>query len=415
MADDSSGHEAPTRREYVKYGGAVVGGGLLAGCAGTDSASTPTGTESGAAQDTDTPTDEEEQTSYEACIEPNGCYTFEEVPESIVTYEQTVTDMLIALDRTENLLATAIPDRYPAEYLEQLPGVSFDSRSVENSVGAEGKEPFYEWDADIHILDHRNAKNRFSLEDSDIGELEENLGPFYGSYLRRPDYEGGVYYDLFEGFQKVAQAFQDQPNAEALSEFHAELVDGIRSELPPVSERPSVAYMNTNFWEDGQTVFVWELGLPGAQYGPFRDLEIEKHSAFSGYHEGKEGINFQADFELLLDVDPEVIVYHGGLGNLRDPDRDYELMVGSLQDDPVASRVTAVEEDQIYPIHGGVQGPIGRLFQTELFAKVLYPDRFGEHPYAEPPYDRLTEPLPEEHRLFDRQELADIINGDIQQ
>ncbi|MFC6724842.1 Fe3+-hydroxamate ABC transporter substrate-binding protein, partial [Halobium palmae] len=25
----------PTRREYVKYGGAVVGGGLLAGCAGS--------------------------------------------------------------------------------------------------------------------------------------------------------------------------------------------------------------------------------------------------------------------------------------------------------------------------------------------------------------------------------------------
>jgi iron complex transport system substrate-binding protein len=32
MDDDSSGHKAPTRREYMKYGGAVVGGGLLAGC-----------------------------------------------------------------------------------------------------------------------------------------------------------------------------------------------------------------------------------------------------------------------------------------------------------------------------------------------------------------------------------------------
>jgi iron complex transport system substrate-binding protein len=42
MSEDSDGHDAPTRRDYVKYGGAVVGGGLLAGCAGqSDSGSTP--------------------------------------------------------------------------------------------------------------------------------------------------------------------------------------------------------------------------------------------------------------------------------------------------------------------------------------------------------------------------------------
>ncbi len=32
MAGDSSQQEAPTRRESLKYGGAVVGGGLLARC-----------------------------------------------------------------------------------------------------------------------------------------------------------------------------------------------------------------------------------------------------------------------------------------------------------------------------------------------------------------------------------------------
>ena len=34
MTDDVTEYEAPTRRDYVKYGGAVVGGGLLAGCTG---------------------------------------------------------------------------------------------------------------------------------------------------------------------------------------------------------------------------------------------------------------------------------------------------------------------------------------------------------------------------------------------
>ena len=32
MTDDVTEHEVPTRRDTIKYGGAVVGGGLLAGC-----------------------------------------------------------------------------------------------------------------------------------------------------------------------------------------------------------------------------------------------------------------------------------------------------------------------------------------------------------------------------------------------
>jgi len=395
MADDATDDGVSTRRDYMRYGGAVLAGGVLAGCADQSDVETA-----------------DKQGSYEACIEPNGCYTFEEVPESIVTYEQVVTDMLIALDRTDGLVATAVPDRYPTQFLDQLPEVSFDPGSVEDAVGVAGKEQFYNWDADVHLLDHRNVMNRFDLDTGDIKELEEAVGPFYGTYLRRPDYDGGVHYGLYEGFEKVAEAFQDRPNAEALSELHADLVDRIRSELPPVSERPSVAYINIDFWDTGKKVFVFEFGLRGTQYGAFRDLEIEKHSAFEGYHEDSDGIAFQADKELLLEADPEVIIYHGGLGNIVDPDRDYELMAEPLTDDPVASEVTAVEENRIYPIHNTLQGPITRMFITELFAKVLYPDRFGEHPNAEPPYENLMEPLPEEEQLFDRQELADIINGD---
>jgi hypothetical protein len=32
MVDESMTNAAPIRREYLKYGGTVVGGGLLAGC-----------------------------------------------------------------------------------------------------------------------------------------------------------------------------------------------------------------------------------------------------------------------------------------------------------------------------------------------------------------------------------------------
>jgi len=82
--------EAPTRREYVKYGGAVVGGSLLAGCAGqSDSGSTPTETQTGSATATDnqTETATPEDTSYSVTISPMGTVGFDEVPGRVVAYD----------------------------------------------------------------------------------------------------------------------------------------------------------------------------------------------------------------------------------------------------------------------------------------------------------------------------------------
>ena len=66
-----------TRREYMKYGGAVVGGGLLAGCAGDD------GTEeteaSGGTEASDEPATGEDE-SYTVSIRPVGDVTFAEPP-----------------------------------------------------------------------------------------------------------------------------------------------------------------------------------------------------------------------------------------------------------------------------------------------------------------------------------------------
>jgi len=91
MADNSSGHEAPTRRECVRYGGAVVGGTLLAGCAGhAESGSRPTETS------TDTPTGAETTTEEQVCsarIEPTGRVEFDESAESVVPALQFGADL----------------------------------------------------------------------------------------------------------------------------------------------------------------------------------------------------------------------------------------------------------------------------------------------------------------------------------
>ena len=53
------------------------------------------------------------------------------------------------------------------------------------------------------------------------------------------------------------------------------------------------------------------------------------------------------------------------------------------------------------------QRPLVNAFQTELTARLFYPEAFGELD--------LDAPLvvPEDEQLFDRQRVADIIDGDI--
>jgi iron complex transport system substrate-binding protein len=70
-----------------------------------------------------------------------------------------------------------------------------------------------------------------------------------------------------------------------------------------------------------------------------------------------------------------------------------------MQDHPVGSELTAVQNERVY--RGGYlnQGPIQNLFQTERAAKQVYPDVFGE--------------VTDDEELFDRQRVADIVDGAI--
>ena len=67
-----------------------------------------------------------------------------------------------------------------------------------------------------------------------------------------------------------------------------------------------------------------------------------------------------------------------------------------MQNDNTAKSLTAVQVGRVYPAGGMYQGPIINLSKTERAAKQLYPDEFGA-----------------DEQLFDRQRVADIINGEI--
>jgi iron complex transport system substrate-binding protein len=139
--------------------------------------------------------------------------------------------------------------------------------------------------------------------------------------------------------------------------------------------------------------------VPGYQTKPLRDLEVPKTDAFAGrYPEGENAL--ESDFEGLLDADPDVILLHAGLNSVRDD----EDVLKPFRESSVASEVSAVRNNRVYPWHEFEQGPIINQFQTEVVAKSLYPEAFGEPTGMKAP--------PEGERLFDRKRVADIISGD---
>lgn len=74
-----------------------------------------------------------------------------------------------------------------------------------------------------------------------------------------------------------------------------------------------------------------------------------------------------------------------------------DAVLKDLRNHPVGSQLRAVENGRVY--RGGYlyQGPIHNLFLTEQGAKQMYPDIFGE--------------VTSDNQLFDRQRVADIVNG----
>jgi len=405
MADDSSGHQAPTRRDYMKYGGAVVGGGLLAGCAGqSDSESTPTetGTDESTATETSTPEDQ----SYSVTMSPVGQVTFESPPETVFTRLTHHAGMAFALGKGEDVNAMHAPDYYDAlwtQFVERLPGVSLDWSGLYSSWNPD-KETLYELDSDVHLADPAWVTQNDGWERTDIEEIAENAGPWFGNSLSDRHQEpptgwadGYEYYGLWEQFERVAAAFREEARYEELASIRADVLGRIESDLPPVDERPTVAMAGLS---DIESPYVYMTDRPGfltAHVRPLSPVDAFGDDVSSGD---------QVDLEAMLEADPEVILALGGLS----PGTDMAGIRAGLEEHSIGSEITAVKKDRIYPQGARYQGPILNLFQLEMTAKQLYPGRFGQWPtYVEGPYPEISE----EEQLFDRQRVADIINGDI--
>ncbi|WP_134671692.1 ABC transporter substrate-binding protein [Halorussus marinus] len=402
MANDDSEYERPTRREYVKFGGAIVGGGLLAGCTGGEG-STPTQTTTEPAEATAGETTTAGDDSYSVTMAPMGEVAFESVPETIFTRLTHLAGMAFALGRGEDVNAMHAPDYYDAlwnQYTPRLPGVELDWSGLYSSWNA-SKEKLYDLDSDVHLADPASVLALEEWNADDIEEIREQISPWFGNHFSNRHLEppeeyadSYEYYTLWEMFEKVARVFRATDRYEALASIHEDVLERIESDLP--SERPSVVMGG---FSEPTSPYVYNVDTPGfltAHVRPLRPVDAFGDAVTSGS---------KVDMEALLEADPDVILSFGGMH----PETDMEEVRTTLENDSVGGQLTAVQDGRVYAQGARYQGPIVNLFQLEMTAKQLYPDVFGEWPtYVEGAYPEI----PEDERFFDRQRVANVIDGD---
>jgi len=166
-------------------------------------------------------------------------------------------------------------------------------------------------------------------ERSDIDEIAENVSPWFGNSLsdrhQEPAEEwadGYQYYGLWEQFEIVAEAFRERERYEALAAVREELLSTIEDNLPPEEERPTAIMIAA---ADIESIYAYTLSNPGFLTSHTRPLG--PRDAFEGSVESGTVV----DFETILEADPDVILYLGGM----EPGTD------------MAGRRTAFEEDAV--------------------------------------------------------------------
>ncbi|MFC7139678.1 ABC transporter substrate-binding protein [Halosimplex aquaticum] len=409
MARDADTTGEPTRREFVTYGTALVGAGAVAGCAadeaptdaadgggggadvegGTDSGSGGTATQTGTATDATTP--------YSVTMAPVGEVTFDAVPEAWIAYCGEYADMGVALGQADGMTGIGGVDRYHTDVYDELPGVSVDREPLERHPEVRTKEQFYELENDVHLYDPGMLINWFDWDQSDVDEIADNVGPFVGNLIfrRSDEWHDYRYYTLYEAFEKVATVFQQRERFEAFERLHDEFIADLQRRLPPASDRPNV-FLTFEGTNEPETFSPYRLNDRGTSKKQWRDLGVADALAGTGVENLSTENRGELDYENLLEVDPDVLLIRGHERKSATEFRD--TVVAFMEDHPVGSQLSAVQNGRVY--RGGYlhQGPIHNLFLTERAAKQLYPDTFGK--------------VTGDAELFDRQRVADIVNGE---
>ncbi|MEF8824777.1 MAG: ABC transporter substrate-binding protein [Halapricum sp.] len=404
MTDSDTTSNGATRRDYLKYGGAVVVGGLLAGCTGdtgseSDPTDTTTSTTPTSTGSTTTPSSDEStatpDSSYTVEMAPAGGVQFEQPPEQVTHYFPDYADMAVALGHGDSILSMGLPSRFHTSHYDELDGVSVDTGSITKLNGDNGidKEIFYELDGDLHLIDPQWLINNsfFGLEASDVEELTENVAPFIGNtiFRRTDEWHTYRYYTLYEAFEKVAQIHQEQERFDRLKGLHDEFIADLQANLPSADDRPN-ALLTFAAGDEPEAFYPYRVSDQGTNKKHFHDLGITDALAGTGIEGLSTTDRGQIDYETMLEVDPDSILVRGHEDKSRQEFE--ETVLAFMKDHATASELAAVENEMVFrggPIYSG---PLHHLFLTERYATGYFPDVYSGE-------------------LFDRDRVTEIING----
>lgn len=396
MSKEADRIGGPSRRKYLRYGGALTLGGLLAGCTGESGRASPSPTTD---EFTSTAGSTTGSSSYSVSMEPVGEVTFESIPERWVAYDGGYADVGVALGRGDGMTGIGGAGRYYSYVYDELPGVSVDRTVLENNdLGEAGmtKEVFYELDNEVHLMDPQMLVNWFDWSEADVQEIAENVGPFLGNlvFRREDEWHDYRYYTLYEAFEKVAKVFGEEERYRAFETLHDEFIAEVQRRLPPADDRPNVLLVYAGS-DEPEAFSPYRLNDRGTSKKQWRDLGVSDALAGTGIEGLSTTDRGKIDYETMLEVDPDVILLRAH--ERKSADEFRETVLEFMRNHPVASELTAVQNGRVY--RGGYlyQGPIQNLFLTERGAQQLYPDVFGE--------------VTSDERLFDRQRVADIVTG----
>ncbi|MEZ4471510.1 MAG: ABC transporter substrate-binding protein [bacterium] len=380
-------------RGHLLLGGGLVQGAAALVVAALAGAGTPLATTEGAAA----------PAGYTVELSPVGVVHFPRPPRRAVTLDAQYEDMLVALGVGDRLVATGYEGNHHDGFYAEIPGLTpgIDRAGLKLIGVGLDKELLYALRAEVHHIDPERLVAMPGWTRTDIAEITQNLGPFFANrYSREQSYPGDrpyTYYTAFELAARVGQVYQRGDRIAALEAIYDALVARIQVDLPPPEERPRVGlvtYARGHF-----TPF--SVDRPG--FGTAHLRAVGARDAFAAIRDrtyADAGRGTALDVEGLLALDPDVIIMPFAVfASFRA--RFAELQ--ALADDPVAGRLTAMKAGRVYPGGTPLQGPIFLIFQTEMAAKQLYPDRFG-------PY-RPAGDYPEGEWLFDRRAVARALAG----
>lgn len=383
-----------TRRD-VLAGSVAIGGLALSGCLG-DGGDTADGDGSSDATDDGNGSGTRTESGYTVSMEPVGDLEFEEPPETVTAYHSDYADMMVALGHADAIGGVGVKGRFLTKYYSELDGVSVDEDSItEIYQGGVGQETFFEIDPDLNYIDPNYMINTFDWSESDLEQVAENTGPFFGNviYRRTDGWHDYPYYTMYEAFEKTAEIFQEQERFEAFSAFHDDYLASIEERLPSESDRPNGVVVYAG--EEPEKFFPSRIDPDHEGYGTnkkkFHDLGIA--DAFEGTD--VKGLSTSdrgtVDYETMLEIDPGAIFVRGHESKSRQEFLD--TVVAYMADHDVGKELTAVQNEAVYrggPIY---EGPLQNLFVTERFAQLVYPDVFTEE------------------ELFSRSDVAEIVTS----